>query len=135
MYLYCGKMKKVTLILLITLYSLSTVGFSLKEFYCCGKLKSVTVALAQDTKQKCSKGNEKSGCCNNKYQSFKIKDKHVAGSDVKIPTKHFTDLILFTRVFQLVSFASQQLATTSKSHAPPLHTSVPIYIYNSVFRI
>ncbi len=128
-------MKKFALILLICIYSLSTVGFSLKEFYCCGKLKSVTVALAQDTKQKCSKGDEKSGCCNNKYQSFKVKDKHFAVSDLKIPAKHFTDLTLFTPVFQQISFASQQSATANKSHAPPLHTSVPIYIYNCVFRI
>ena len=38
-------MKKAAVILLISIYTLSTFGFCLKEFYCCGKLKSITVIL------------------------------------------------------------------------------------------
>jgi hypothetical protein len=32
--------KKITIILLVHIYSLSTLGLSLKGFYCCGKLKT-----------------------------------------------------------------------------------------------
>ncbi len=88
-------MKTVALIILISIYSTAVVGFSLREFYCCGKLKSVSVTFSQDAKQKCSKGNG-SGCCGNKYQFFKVKDNHFASDDVNIPVKHFTDLNLFT---------------------------------------
>jgi len=71
----------------------------------------------------------------NQYHFYKVKDKHFSGSDLKIPVKDFTDLTLYTPVFQQISFASQQRATANKSHAPPLHTSVPIYISTCVFRI
>lgn len=128
-------MKKAVLILLICIYSLSTVGFSLKEFYCCGSLKSVSVALVQDAKQNCGKGNEKNGCCANKYHFYKVKDNHFAGDDVSIPVKHFTELSLFTPLFQQISFASQQVISANKSNAPPLHHGVPVYIFNCVFRI
>ncbi len=128
-------MKKVVLILLICSYSLATMGFSLKEFYCCGKLKSVTLELTPNKKQICSKGNEKSGCCDNKYQFFKVKDNHLSGKAVDFPLNYFTDLDLFTSVVQSVSFVTQEIDVINGSNAPPLYTGVPIYITNCVFRI
>lgn len=128
-------MKKAALILLICVYSFATMGFSLKQFYCCGKLNSTTLAFFQEEKQSCSKGNEKSGCCDNKYQFFKVKDKHINADDVHSPVKHFIDLHLYTPSFQDISFASQKPVVAYRSNAPPLHTGVPIYIYNCVFRI
>ena len=128
-------MKKATLILLICIYSLATMGFSLKQFYCCGKLKSTTLSLVQEEKESCGKGNEKSGCCDNKYQFFKVKDNHIAADEVNSPVKHCVDLHLFTPSFQDISFVSQKTAIAYNSNAPPLRTGVPIYIYNCVFRI
>ncbi len=128
-------MKKIVLILLICSYSLATMGFSLKEFYCCGKLKSATIELTPNKKQTCSKGNEKSGCCDNKYHFFKVKDNHISGKDLDIPLKYFTDLASYTSEVQPISFASQKIDVINGSHAPPLHTGVPIYISNCVFRI
>jgi hypothetical protein len=127
-------MKKTALILLICIYSLATMGFSLQKFYCCGKLKSTTISLTQNT-EKSGKGNEKSGCCDNKYQFFKVKDKHITADGVSSPVKHFVDLHLYTPSFQNISFASQKLVIAYRSNAPPLHTGVPIYIYKCVFRI
>ena len=128
-------MKKFALILLICIYSLSTVGFSLKEFYCCGKLKSVTVALAQDTKQKCSKGDEKSGCCKTKYQYFKVKDNHRASAHVATALNSFSELHTITPSYQSISIATQEIDVINGNHAPPLYTGVPTYISNCVFRI
>lgn len=128
-------MKKIALILLICIYLLAAVGFTLNEFYCCGKFKSVSVTLLQNIKQKCSKGNEKSGCCDNKYHFYKVKDNHFAGDDVNIPLKHFTELSVFTPSFQLISFASHKVTFANTTHAPPLHNGVPDYIFNCVFRI
>ncbi len=128
-------MKKVVLILLICSYSLATMGFSLKEFYCCGKLKSVTIELTPNKKQTCSKGNEKSGCCDNKYHFFKVKDNHISRKDVDIPLKYFTSFDLFTSEVHQVSFASQKIDVINGSHAPPLYIGVPFYISNCVFRI
>lgn len=128
-------MKKIVLILLICSYSFATMGFSLKEFYCCGKLKSVTIEFTPDKKQTCSKCNEKSGCCDSKYHFFKVKDKHISGKDADITLKYFIVLDLFTSEVQQISFASPQKDVTNGSHAPPLHTGVPIYISNCVFII
>lgn len=128
-------MKKAVLILLICVYSLATMGFSLKQFYCCGELKSTSLSLMQDAKQKCAKGNEKNGCCDNKYQSFKVKDKHITADKVSSPAKHFVDLHLYTPSFHDIIFASQKTIIGYRSNAPPLYIGVPIYIYNCVFRV
>ena len=128
-------MKKVAVISLICIYSLAIMGFNLKQFYCCGKLKSITISLIQNAEKKCGKGNEKSGCCDNKYQFFKVKDNHITADQVSTPVNHFIDLHLYTSSFQAITFASQKPTIAYRSNAPPLITSVPIYIYNCVFRI
>lgn len=128
-------MKKVAHILLICIYLLATMGFSINQFYCCGKLRSIAVTFSQDTQQKCAKRNEKSGCCQNKYQFFKVSDKHVTSHEISSRVTINIDLHLFTLPFQHIIFSSQNITIANRSNAPPLHPEVPIYIYNCVFRI
>jgi hypothetical protein len=128
-------MKKFVLILLIGIYSLATMGFSLKQFYCCGKLKSITISLTPDANWTCSKGIEKRGCCDNKYQFFKVKDSHITAEQVNNPVKWFTDIYLCAPSFQEIVFISEKTLIFYRSNAPPLHTGVPLYIYNCFFRI
>jgi len=128
-------MKKVALILLIGVYTVATMGFSIRQFFCCGKFKSASVTLIQDTKQHCGKGTEKSGCCNNKYQFFKINDKHISADHVNSPAKYFIYLNLYTPSFREIHFESQNISTAYRSNAPPLDTGISLCIYNSVFRI
>ena len=129
------QVKKFALILLITLYSLSTVGLSFKEFYCCGKLKSISVTLVPETKQHCSKGSEKDGCCDNQYHFFKVNDNHLVGHDVSVPVKHFTELSIYLPSFQQELISSQQLNIGNSTNAPPILHNTPRYITNCVFRI
>ncbi len=128
-------MKRTAIIFLLTIYSLSTFGISLKEFYCCGKLKSISLALSFEGKEKCSKGDNKDGCCKTKYQYFKVKDNHLASAHVTTPLNYFTDLHLFTSSWQSISFIKEEVDIINASYAPPIHTGVPIYISNCVFRI
>ncbi len=128
-------MKKFSLILLICIYSLSTVGFSFKEFYCCGKLKSIELTFAQASNSKCSKGEEKTGCCNNKYHLNKIKDNHFVSDDISVPVKYFTRLKLFIFSFSPAAFEMQQINIANRSNAPPLYNGVPVHISNCVFRV
>src|SRR5712671_2111887 len=95
-------MKKTALLLLICIYSLSTFGVSLKEFYCCGKLKSVALTLREYEKQKC-KSDDNSGCCKTKFQFYKINDKHFAADILSSPVKHFSYLPSFTPYRQTIS--------------------------------
>ncbi len=127
-------MKKAALILLISIYAISTLGVGLKEFYCCGKLKSTSISIVQGAKQKCGIGDERSGCSKNKYQYFKVKDKHVTADEISSPVKHIIDLHSFTSAFHHIS-ATQKITVANRSNAPPLHPGVPDYIYNCVFRI
>lgn len=128
-------MKKIVVILLISIYALATMGFSLKQFYCCGKLQSITVSITNDIKQKSGKGTEKSGCCDNKYQFFKVKDKYIAADDICSPVKHIIDLHSFTPSFHDITLASPKFTLANRSNAPPLHAGVSNYIYNCILRI
>lgn len=127
-------MKKAALILLIGIYSLATMGFSLKEFYCCGKLKSINLSLTPDIKKNCDKG-EGDGCCDNKYQFFKVKDNHISADQISSPAIYFTDLDLYTHTSQITTISVEKTTVAYSSHAPPLYKGVAVYISNCVFRI
>jgi hypothetical protein len=127
--------KKIIAILLLSLYSLSTLGLSLKSFYCCGDLKSVTVSITQDEQQKCRNDDGMSDCCKTKYQFFKVKDNHVAGDIISAPVLHFLNVHLFPSSFQIINYPSQEVYSANPSNAPPLLHTVPDYIFNCVFRI
>jgi hypothetical protein len=127
--------KKITVILLLSIYSLSTLGLSLKSFYCCGALKSVTVSIAQDEQQKCGNDDGMSDCCKTKYQFFKVKDNHFAGDVVNAPALHFCYLHLFTSPFSIIKFPSPEIYIAHLSNAPPLLHRVPNYIFDCDFRI
>ena len=129
-------MKKGAVILLLLIYSMSTFGVSLKEFYCCGKLKSVSIVIADIEKDKCNKAAKEEGCCKTKYQYFKIKDTHFSTVYLTAPLKYYTDLHPLTFSPQLISFNSPATDVINRGNAPPLlHPGVRVYISNCVFRI
>lgn len=131
-------MKKFALILLISIYSLATMGFSLKEFYCCGKLKSISLFFSRDANQECKKESGSlcgSGCCENKYQFFKVKDQHISGKKITSIVDYFTWLHLYPPSFSVPPLAVQTTTVANSNHAPPLFTGIPVYLYNCVFRI
>jgi hypothetical protein len=127
--------KKITAILLLSLYSLSTLGLSLKSFYCCGNLKSVTVSISQHEQKTCANGDGKSDCCKTKYQFFKVKDNHVASDVLTAPVLHFCYLHLFTSPYQIINYPSEKDEVANLTNAPPLLHTVPGYIFNCVFRV
>lgn len=128
-------MKKIALILLISVYTLSTFGIGVRQFYCCGKLKSTDITFVQqDVKEKCGKGSM-SGCCKTKFKSLKVKDSHVAADAINTPVKHFTDLHLYTPSFEIAALANEPMTVANTSHAPPLHHGVAVYILHCTYRI
>ncbi len=96
-------MKKLALILLIITYSMSTFGVSLKEFYCCGKLKSVSVSLVDTGKAKCSKGGLEDGCCKLKFKTLKVKDNHFASVHPVLPLKYSVEFLSYNFSYQPVA--------------------------------
>jgi hypothetical protein len=127
-------MKRLTAIAILAFYSLSTLGIGIRQFYCCGQLKSVEVTFTHEANDKCDKGNGKGGCCKTEHQFLKVKDSHIAPGDVSIPTNFVADISFIGFSNELIAINPGQALTNNNIHAPPL-PSRPIYILNCVYRI
>lgn len=64
-------MKKFAILAILMVYSLASFGVSLNYFYCCGKLKEVTVIVKPVHEKDCPVKKGKN-CCENKTVSHKI---------------------------------------------------------------
>ena len=128
-------MKKIALILLLNIYALASFGISIRQFYCCGQLKSTGISFTQNGTKKGGNSDENDGCCKTKYQTFKVKDSHTPGYGVSIPIVPFTDLQLFATSPDLSLLISEPRDVENASHAPPLHHNIPIYLLNCIYRI
>jgi len=128
-------MKNITLLLLISVYTLSSLGIGMKQFYCCGKLKTTTISFIQQSNEKCGKGDKKNGCCKTKFKSLKITDNQISADKISNPGKHFTNLHLFTPTFEVTAITNEPLDIANPSHAPPAHQDIPVYLLNCNFRI
>lgn len=135
MYLRTVQMKKIAAIFLLTVYSLTTLGIGIRQFYCCGKLKSTNITLIQETKEKCSNSDAMKGCCKTKFKSLKVKNSHIAGNSAVHFIKHFTDLDVPTPRFQIHFTLTEPVVVANASHAPPPKQDIPIYILNCIYRI
>jgi hypothetical protein len=126
-------MKKILSILLITIYSAATFGMSVKEFYCCGKLTSVSISFNNIGKEKQTKDD---GCCKTKFHFSKVKDSHVASHAVTFNAKHFAYSDIEFSALNSFTFTNAPLDASGGIHDPPiLHGNTPIYIFISTFRI
>ena len=125
-------MKKVALILLICIYSLATMGFSLKQFYCCGNLKTVSLSLSGGGKI----NPGKNGCCKTTYQFFKVNQNHIAADQINSPANHSfpVDFFLISSPEEMF-LPCKELYIADKSHAPPLYNGVSRCLSICVFRI
>lgn len=128
-------MKKISLISVLVIYSLATLGIGIKQFYCCGVLKSTTMHFIGEKKQQCAKEDKEDGCCKTKYQVFQVKDSHISAVDINTSLKYAAGLYLYAPVSELVLIDPQLSCKGYTSHAPPLHRGIPIYILHCVYRI
>ena len=128
-------MKKLAAISLICIYSLATMGFSLKEFYCCGKLKSVTLSLQVDGSKACSKNESKDKCCKTKFQFFKVKNNHLASTILVNCSNDFKPLLAFTPIHAVKLVGVVPGIDGNRGHSPPLHPGIAVYISNCAYRI
>jgi len=129
-------MKKVLTIFLLVIYSLSVYGIVLKEIYCCGKLKAVTVSFTVNENHKCCKYHQHNGCRKTKYHYFKAQDNHFGATVTPTSIKSFTEIhFVASSLWQLSLYSFHQNTIVNSSHAPPLRNGVSIHIYNCVYRI
>ena len=128
-------MKRIILILLISIYTTATFGFSVKQFYCCNKLKSTSIAFTQTADQKCGMDKKMDKCCKTTYKYFKVKDNHISNGSSAEPVKLFSDFEFPIPVYKAVALAGTHTPIADYSNPPPLHHGIPVYILNCVFRI
>lgn len=131
-------MKKALSILLLLLYTTTSFGFSVNEFYCCEQPGTVTFSIQQDVNKKYSKHSKKERCCENQFNNLQVKDTHILSGQSGCQVKHLSNLFLSacgnyyrTPVFTTI----ERESINSPAHAPPIHGEVPIYIFNCTYRI
>ncbi len=128
-------MKKTGLILLLNVYALAVFGIGIKQFFCCGILKSTGIAFTQPREQKCNEGGEKEGCCKIEYKNLKVKDTHFAASETNAPAKQIADLHICLPLLE-TTIASKHLQSIEyPAHAPPLLHGQKLYILLCTYRI
>jgi hypothetical protein len=132
---FAMEMKKGLTILFLLLYSFSVFGIGLKEIYCCGKLKTVTVAVTVTENHKCNKHHKHKACCQSKYHYLKVKGNYLAAIATPIAAKPSIEVHSFDLPLWQPFFCCVQPKPLVGSHAPPLHNGMPIHIYNCVYRI
>jgi hypothetical protein len=119
-------MKKILLILLLFIYTSSTFGMVVKEFYCCGKLSSISVSFTY-LNEKSEKQNK--GCCKTQYHSSKANDNHIVPAAISFIAKHFENPAIAFPVFTTIAFNDSKIVIANGIHDPPLlHNSTPLYI-------
>ena len=64
--------KRILVLAILICYSIASFGVSVNYFYCCGKLKTVSL-VDKSTEQNC-KGKKKKACCNNKKVRIQLKE-------------------------------------------------------------
>ncbi|MDP1842398.1 MAG: hypothetical protein Q8K64_03170 [Sediminibacterium sp.] len=128
-------MKKILLLLLIGIYTTASIGFSIKQFYCCNKLKSTSIAFTTSSDKKCGMDADKDFCCKTTYQYFKVKDNHLGEPGFNGLTKDFVDVELIHPTFSLNLGFTKTNEAAYFSNPPPLNNGIPIYLLHCVYRI
>ena len=128
-------LKKSTILALILIYSFSTFGAGLNTFYCCGKLKSISLSFGIEQNKSIEKSNSGDGCCKIQHYNFKGKEKHYSLKSLNPPT--FDSKILETALSNnhVIDFSFKKTRSINGSNAPPFYKQLPLFITNRVFRI
>ncbi len=120
---------------MLIIYTSATFGFSVKQFYCCNKLKSTSIAFTSSEDKKCGMDDKMDNCCKTKYQFFKIKDAHFSEGNTTDLVNCFTLAHFYKPFFEQVVFTYPQTIVANYCYPPPLRNAIPIYLLVSVFRI
>ncbi|MGI8952458.1 MAG: HYC_CC_PP family protein [Chitinophagaceae bacterium] len=127
-------MKKILVILLITVYAISSSGATLHFHYCCGKFDKID--FNANKKDNCPFANKISqkGCCDNRQVELKIKSDYQPETIAKTFYKVCEIYNNYATTYCSNIFINNNLKYFS-GVSPPLSKSVPLYILQCVYRI
>ena len=120
---------------MLIIYTSASFGFSVKQFYCCNKLKSTLIVFTTGEQKKSGMNDKMDNCCKTKYQFLKVKDAHLSEANTPDQVKHFTQTDFYKPFFEQVVFIYSLQTVANHCNPPPLINAIPIYLLVSVFRI
>jgi len=127
-------MKKLLSILLIAIYSAATMGMSVQQCFCDGKLITISVCLTSNN-EGCNMSSKKDDCCKTKSSFFKVKDNHLVALIEKATFKSFLTAALPITT-SANTYANIAVNATNGINDPPLlHSSTPTYIFLRTIRV
>ncbi|MFC0514234.1 hypothetical protein ACFFGT_08490 [Mucilaginibacter angelicae] len=125
-------MKKIAVILLALIYSVSVYGVTINKFYCCGKLADVSLSAASSSKMDSKAGNN--DCCKTIETNIKVKDNHFsAKTDLTFKNSFALIIPVFFIPASLERITLKEVCAYN-SQAPPVRRN-PLYILYSNYRI
>ncbi|OJU27602.1 MAG: hypothetical protein BGN92_15285 [Sphingobacteriales bacterium 41-5] len=126
-------MKKFTIIAVLLFYSLATFGVSLNYFYCCGKLKEVTINLNPPVAHKCLMKDGKD-CCKNEKVELKVSADQQFSQQIVFEPLLFLKPAL-TNYFEISDRVESSVCFGWYQNKPPPGTNTSLNILQRNFRI
>jgi hypothetical protein len=128
-------MKKAAVILLLVIYSSTTMGATIHLHYCMNDFVGWSLRHGKNNKcGKCGMKEKKDGCCKDEHKQIKLKAEHQKSTPAQyIQTMDAAALITPTAAF---SFRGVSIPLNFPlSNAPPEISKERLYILHSVFLI
>ena len=111
--------KRIIVILLLILYSASTIGASINMHYCMNKFASWS--LSSEKKEKCATcGMTNSGCCKDEKKQFKLSLDQQKTEGCQNINTHSPAVVKGTTVYNINKFVVMNKQNPAYFHTPPL---------------
>ncbi|MBS1650615.1 MAG: hypothetical protein JSU07_01270 [Bacteroidetes bacterium] len=129
-------MKKILILTMLFIYTVSVTGMNIQFHYCGGKIKSISLFHHGDSEKGCcGKKMKKDRCCNDKTTSFKLKDSHDYSPSSKVPPSFIKCVVSNIPLFTFTFVYSDKSFIIPDCHAPPVLYDNPLYLRNRVLLI
>jgi hypothetical protein len=132
-------LKKIAIILLLCVYSVSSIGATIHLHYCMGKFVNWSVThIENDVCEKCGmkEDADKKGCCKDEHKEIKIKSEHQkAGLQAEVVKPFFTSVIEKPFLVFLLSNSYSNKNKTTFFYPPPIVASTKRHILFGTFLI
>ncbi|WP_110829347.1 HYC_CC_PP family protein [Pedobacter nutrimenti] len=126
-------MKRLAVIFLLFIYTISIFGLAINKFYCCGNLTSIS--LFENSKFVDAAKTTKKGCCKLNKETFKVKDSHLASTTKAVDLTFFAIPIVPLHFPELLSPLTSNGLIAWNSKPSLDYCKKPIYILNCIYRI
>lgn len=128
--------KRILLLLVVFLYLIPSIGFTVSVHYCGGKLASVSFLDTNESKKcPCGSGMSKKSCCENVVLSLKLSGQQQKNTPPSWDVAVIALLPVKTTFESLISTVVERPVPAYLSESPPGRFKQPIYLQNESFLI